>query len=58
QARYSTSSSSPGSKTAWDIKKHNLTLASIAHNTSPTRISGTLQSTSSPAPFAFSLKQA
>ncbi|KZP22855.1 hypothetical protein FIBSPDRAFT_952431 [Athelia psychrophila] len=39
-----------GSKTAWDRKKHNLTLASIAHNTSTTRVSGTLQSTVSPHP--------
>ncbi|KZP16324.1 hypothetical protein FIBSPDRAFT_958055 [Athelia psychrophila] len=50
--------SPPGSKTASATKGHNLTLASIAHNTCPTRISGTFQSTFSSAPFAFLFKQA
>ncbi|KZP17462.1 carboxylase:pyruvate/acetyl-coa/propionyl-CoA [Athelia psychrophila] len=49
--------SPPGSKAATDTKKHTLTLASIAHNTFPTHLSGTLQSTFSPAPLVFSLKQ-
>ncbi|KAF7975679.1 hypothetical protein HWV62_8781 [Athelia sp. TMB] len=39
-------------------QKHTLTLASIAHNTFPGHLSGTLQSTFSPGPVAFSLKQA
>lgn len=46
-----------GSKAQADTKKHTMTLSSIAHNNFPEHLSGTLQTTLSPLPLAFSLKQ-
>lgn len=43
--------------TSQETKKHTLTLTSIAHNAFPEKLSGVLQSTLSPSPFAFSLSQ-
>lgn len=39
------------------VKKHTLTLTSIAHNAFPEKLSGVLQSTFFPSPFEFSLSQ-
>ncbi|KZP24354.1 hypothetical protein FIBSPDRAFT_951122 [Athelia psychrophila] len=52
-ARYSTSSSAPGSKATSVAKKH----ASTAYNAFPTNISDTLQSIFSSSLLVFSVKQ-
>lgn len=47
----------PASATSSAPTKHTLTLSTIAHNTFPDRLSGTMQTTWSPTPQSFSLTQ-